>query len=118
LLSVFITLLAMVRERQGDLALLRLMGAPARRLAALVAWQALLLVGLSVALGLSLAHAGLAGLAHWLASQQGFPLAAGYGSLHELALLPLGLLVALVAAAWPAWQALRADVTQLLQTPH
>lgn len=118
LLSVFITLLAMVRERQGDLALLRLMGAPARRLAALVTWQALVLVSLSVALGLGLAHLGLAALAHWLTAQQGFVLAADFVSWQELGLLPLGLLVALLAAALPAWRALRADVTQLLQTPH
>lgn len=118
LLSVFITLLAMVRERQGDLALLRLMGAPARRLAALVGWQAVMLVTLSVGLGLGLAHLGLAALAHWLSAQQAFPLAPDFFSPQEWALFPLGLAVALLAAALPAWRALRADVTQLLQTPH
>lgn len=118
LLSVFITLLAMVRERQGDLALLRLLGARAARLALLVAWQALALVGLSVALGLLFAHAAMAALAQWLSAQQSFALDPAFTSRLELWLLPAGLLVALLAAAGPAWRALRADVTQLLQTPH
>lgn len=118
LLSVFITLLAMVRERQGDLALLRLLGARAARLSLLVAWQALALVGLSVALGLLFAHAAMAALAQWLSAQQSFALDPAFTSRLELWLLPAGLLVALLAAAGPAWRALRADVTQLLQTPH
>jgi putative ABC transport system permease protein len=66
LLSLFITQMALVREREGDLALLRLMGAPPPRLAVLVALQALIMVSLSLALGLLLAHGGLMVLAQWL----------------------------------------------------
>lgn len=116
-LSVFITLLALVRERQGDLALLRLLGARAPRLALLVAWQALGLVGLALALGLALAHAGQAVLAQVLAAQQSLGLEAGFVSPLEFWLIPAALLLALAAAAIPAWRALRADVTQLLQSP-
>jgi len=55
-LSLFITLLTMVREREGDLALLRLMGARPARLALLVALQALLVITASILAGLLLAH--------------------------------------------------------------
>jgi len=73
---------------------------------------------LSVALGLLFAHAAMAALAQWLSAQQSFALDPAFTSRLELWLLPAGLLVALLAAAGPAWRALRADVTQLLQTPH
>lgn len=118
LLSLFITQMALVRERQGDLALLRLMGAPPWRLAWLVALQSLIVVGLSLLLGLLLAHAAQAVLAHWLAGQQSLPLLPAYWSPTEFWLWPLALLLALLAAALPAWRAMRTEVTQLLQTPR
>jgi putative ABC transport system permease protein len=118
LLSLFITQLNLVRERQGDLALLRMMGAPPWRLAALVAAQSVMVVTASLALGLLMAHGALALLAHWLAGQQALPLSPGYWSPTEAWLWPLGVLLALVAAAGPAWRAVRTDVTQLLQAPR
>ncbi len=118
LLSLFIVQMNLVRERAGDLALLRLMGARPARLALLVALQALLVVSASLLLGLLLAHLGLAALAVWLAGQQSLPLDPGFVSASELWLWPIGLALALLAALLPAWRALRTDVTQLLQTPH
>ncbi|MBN8503430.1 MAG: ABC transporter permease [Burkholderiales bacterium] len=118
LLSLFITQMALVRERQGDLALLRLMGAPPWRLAWLMALQSLIVVGLSLLLGLLLAHAAQAVLALWLAGQQSLPLLPDYWSPTELRLWPLALVLALLAAALPAWRAMRTEVTQLLQTPR
>jgi putative ABC transport system permease protein len=118
LLSLFITQMALVREREGDLALLRLMGAPRSRLAVLVALQALLMVSLSLFAGLALAHGGLALLAHWLAGQQSLPLDALYWSRTELWLWPVGLGLALLASLLPAWRAMRTEVTQLLQSPR
>jgi putative ABC transport system permease protein len=117
LLSLFITQMNLVRERAGDLALLRLMGAPPRRLAALVAWQAGLVVLLSLAVGLLSAHAAQAGLAFWLDGQQSISLLPGYWTPWELALVPAALVLALLASLVPAWRAMRADVSPLLQTP-
>jgi putative ABC transport system permease protein len=62
-LSLFITQMNLVRERQGDLALLRMMGAPPWRLGVLVALQAVMVVTASLLLGLAAAHAALAGSA-------------------------------------------------------
>lgn len=117
-LSLFITLLALVREREGELALLRLMGARPARLARLVALQALLVVSASVLGGLSLAHAAQWALARWLEGQQSLPLAPWHVAPFELWLPPLALGLALLAAAWPAWRAMRTDVTRLLQAPQ
>jgi putative ABC transport system permease protein len=117
-LSLFITLLTMVREREGDLALLRLMGARPARLALLVALQALLVVTASVLAGLMLAHAAQWALATWLEGQQSLPLSPWHVAPFELWLLPLALALALAAAAWPAWRAMRTDVTRLLQAPR
>ena len=118
LLSLFITQMALVREREGDLALLRLMGAPPPRLAVLVALQALIMVSLSLALGLLLSHGGLMVLAQWLSGQQSFPLDGLYWSRTELWLWPIGLGLALLASLLPAWRAMRTEVTQLLQSPR
>lgn len=118
LLSLFITQLNLVRERQGDLALLRMMGAPPWRLGVLVALQALLVVTASLLMGLAAAHAALAVLAQWLSAQQSLPLDPFYFSPTELWLWPLGLGLAILAAWVPAWRAMRTDVTQLLQSPR
>lgn len=117
-LSLFITQMNLVRERQGDLALLRMMGAPPWRLGVLVALQAVMVVTASLLLGLAAAHAALAGLAQWLSAQQSLPLDPAYFSPTELWLWPLGLGLAILAAGLPAWRAMRTDVTQLLQSPR
>ncbi|MEY3445329.1 MAG: hypothetical protein RIR45_84 [Pseudomonadota bacterium] len=64
-LSVFIALWSAVRERSGDLALLRMLGAPPAKLAALLMCEALWLGLLASALGLLLGQGFAAALA-WL----------------------------------------------------
>lgn len=122
-LSVFIALWNAVRARRADLALLRLLGAPPRRIAALLLGEALWLALLASALGLLAAH-GLLALAGWAA--------AGAGGAAEVgALLPLTALatqwqaieavvpalsvgVALLAALLPLAAAYRIDVAEAL----
>jgi putative ABC transport system permease protein len=116
--SVFVALTHAVREREADLAMLRMVGAPPWRVAALVACEALLLALLGAALGLLLGH-GLTALLGWELARQ--------RSLHVTGLwwsalqgwLVLGVAVlALAAAALPAWRALRLDVSRLMQAPR
>jgi len=64
-LSVFIALWSAVRERRADLALLRLLGAPPRRVAGLLLCEALWLAALATLLGLAGGHL-LTGLVGWL----------------------------------------------------
>lgn len=117
-LSVLVALLHAVRERQGDLAMLRMLGATPARVSGLIALEALMLAALATLLALGLAH-GLVALLGWaLAQQQSLRLSALWFSEWELLVPALALGLALLAAAWPAWRGYRLDVTELLQTPR
>jgi putative ABC transport system permease protein len=117
-LSVFIALYHAVREREADLAMLRMLGAPPRRVAALVAGEALWLAALGLALGLGLGQ----GLTHLLGlllrMQRSLSLTGAWWSADLVWLAAGSMGLALLAAALPAWRAYRLDVTQLLQAPR
>jgi putative ABC transport system permease protein len=116
--SVFVGLVHAVREREPDLAMLRMLGAAPRRVAALVLAEALLLAGLGALIGLALGQ-GLTGLLGWeLARQRSLHVSAWWWSPQQAALLLGTLVLAVVAAAWPAWRALRLDVSRLMQAPR
>lgn len=117
-LSVLVALLHAVRERQGDLAMLRMLGATPMRVAALIAMEALMLTGLATLLALGLSHALTAGLGAVLAQQQSVRISGLWVSGWEALVPALALGLALIAAAWPAWRGYRLDVTELLQTPR
>lgn len=117
-LSVWVALLHAVRARQGDLAMLRMLGAPARRVAMLIALEALLLAALAAVLGLAAGHGLVALLERLLAERQSLRLGPlGFSEAEWLVPLLAGGL-ALLSAAWPAWRAYRLDVTTLLQAPR
>lgn len=117
-LSVFVALLHSVRARQGDLAMLRMLGAPPHRVALLIALEALTLAALASAAGLLLAHGLTALLGHLLAGRQSIAITGAWLSPWEWAVPALAALLALAAAAWPARRAFRLDVTELLQAPR
>jgi putative ABC transport system permease protein len=111
-LSVWNTLLAAVVERQGELCILRALGASRAQLFALLAMEALLLTGLGGGLGVILAM--LTG--PWLErAARAFVPFAPSGSLSELSgraiveSVLLGIGVGLFASLYPAWQASRAE---------
>jgi putative ABC transport system permease protein len=115
-LSVFIALWNAVRERQGDLALLRMLGAPASRISVLLMTEALWLALLSALCGLALGQAFVLGLG-WVLGLQSQLRATGLLWPNSLWVVPaLSTLVALCAAVLPVWQAYRSDVLQLLQS--
>ncbi len=112
-LSVFIALWSAVRERRADLAMLRMLGAPPRRVAGLLLAEAGWLALLATALGLLLALglAALAGL--WWADAPAL-LPAGVWPI-TLAWVPaLAAASTLLAAGVPALAAYRTDVHTLL----
>ena len=117
-LSVFIGLYHAVRERSADLAMLRMLGAPPRRLAALVGMEALWLAAIGCASGVLVGH-GLTALLGWLLqAQRSLSIDALAWATGEW-VVPFGAVVlALVSAALPAWNAYRLDVTRLLQAPR
>jgi len=115
-LSVFIALWSAVRERRADLALLRMLGAPPRRVAALLLSEALWLALLASGLGLLLGH-GLTGLlGYLLAAEQSLPLTGWIWLGVEFWVPVLALAVAVLAALLPTLDAYRIEAGQLLNT--
>ena len=114
-LSVFIALWSAVRERRGDLALLRMLGAPPSKVAALLLCEALWLGLLAAALGLVLGQCFAAALG-WFLQLDNSLLIGGVVWPPELAVVPgLALAVSLGAALLPAFGAYRVSVLELLQ---
>jgi putative ABC transport system permease protein len=115
-LSVFIALWSAVRERRADLALLRMLGAPPSKVAALLLCEALWMALLAAALGLLLGQAFTAALG-WFLQLDNSLLIGGMVWPPVLAVVPaLALGVSLGAALLPAWGAYRVSVLELLQS--
>jgi len=114
-LSVFIALWSAVRERRADLALLRMLGAPPARVAALLLSEALWLGLLAALLGLALGQVFTTALG-WFLQLDTSLLVGGWVWPSELLWVPLlALAVSLGAALLPAWGAYRVSVLELLQ---
>jgi putative ABC transport system permease protein len=115
-LSVFIALWSAVRERRADLALLRMLGAPPSKVAALLLTEALWLGLLAAVLGVAGGQA-LAALIGWLLQLDNSLLIGGLVWPPELLVVPcLALGVSLAAAVLPALGAYRVSVFELLQS--
>ena len=113
-LSVFIALWSAVRERRADLALLRMLGAPPRRVAGLLLAEALWLAALATVLGLAAGH-GLTALLGWmLENDQSVPLRGALWLAEELWVPALALTVAALASALPVLAAYRSGAAALL----
>jgi putative ABC transport system permease protein len=114
-LSVFIALWSAVRERRADLALLRMLGAPPARIAALLLGEALWLGVLSAVLGVA-AGQGLTALIGWMLQLDNSLLIGGLVWPLELLWVPaLACGVSMAAAILPALGAYRVSVLELLQ---
>lgn len=115
-LSVFIALWSAVRERRADLALLRMLGAPPRKVAGLLLCEALWLAMLATVLGV-LAGQGLTALLAWGLQLEKSVLIGTLSWPVELISVPvLSLGVAVASALLPAWEAYRVSVFELLQS--
>lgn len=115
-LGVFIALWSAVRERRADLALLRMLGAAPRQLAALLWCEALWLALLASLLGLALGQGVAALLAVALDVDKSISLAALNWPVALLAVPALALGVAAASALLPTWEAYRVSVLELLQS--
>lgn len=115
-LSVFIALWSAVRERRADLAMLRMLGAPPARVAALLLCEALWLAALACVLGLLAAHALTAVAGDFLMARHSLAIAGWQWVPWEAWVPVLAFGVAVVAALLPAINAYRIDVTQLLNS--
>jgi putative ABC transport system permease protein len=115
-LSVFIALWSAVRERKADLALLRMLGAPAHKVALLLLTEAIWLGLLASVFGIVLGQGCAVALAALLQLDQSL-LLGGVAWPVDLWLVPaLALLVSVWSALLPAWGAYRVSVFELLQS--
>ncbi|WP_342618530.1 FtsX-like permease family protein [Rhodoferax sp. GW822-FHT02A01] len=115
-LSVFIALWSAVRERRSDLALLRMLGAPPAKIAALLMGEALWLGVLSAVIGVA-AGQGLTALIGWMLQLDNSLLIGGMVWPIELLWVPaMACGVSLAAAILPAVGAYRVSVLELLQS--
>ena len=114
--GVFIALWSAVRERRADLALLRMLGAAPRQLAALLWCEALWLALLATLLGLALGQGVAALLAVALDVDKSISLAALNWPVALLSVPALALGVAVASALLPTWEAYRVSVLELLQS--
>ncbi len=114
-LGVFTGLWQAVRERRGDLAMLRLLGARPQQLAGLLLAEALWLAALASVLGVALAVGLMATLPVWLQADAAPWLRGPLWSPVLGAVPALAVAVAGLSAALPAWSAYRSDVASLLQ---
>jgi putative ABC transport system permease protein len=115
-LSVFIALWSAVRERRADLAMLRMLGAPPARMAALLLCEALWLALLACVFGLLAAHALTALMGEMLMARHSLAITGWQWVPGEAWVPVLAFGVAVVAAFLPAVSAYRVDVTQLLNS--
>lgn len=115
-LSVFIALWSAVRERRSDLALLRMLGAPPAKIAALLLGEALWLGVMASIFGV-LAGQGLTALIGWMLQLDNSLLIGGLVWPAELIWVPvLACTISLAAAVIPAVGAYRISVLELLQS--
>ena len=114
--SVFIALWSAVRERRADLALLRMLGAAPRQLAALLWCEAVWLALLATLLGLAMGQGMAALLAVALDVDKSISLAALNWPVELLMVPALALGVAAASALLPTWEAYRVSVLELLQS--
>ena len=114
--SVFIALWSAVRERRADLALLRMLGAAPRQLAALLWCEAVWLALLATLLGLAMGQGVAALVAVALDVDKSLSLSALSWPPALLVVPALALAVAAASALLPTWEAYRVSVLELLQS--
>jgi putative ABC transport system permease protein len=114
LLALFVALTGALEERRYDIAVLRLLGASRGRVAWLMLLEAWLLAAAALLLGVALAMAGVALVAAWLAQARSMALSPLIWPPEAALVVVLALVVATLAAAWPAWRAARMDLHRTL----
>lgn len=115
-LSVFIALWSAVRERRSDLAMLRMLGAPPRRVAGLLVCEALWLAAIACMAGLLLGHLLTAGVGQLLDAQRSLAVRGTWLSVNELWVVLGAFGVAVLAALIPSVSAYHADPGVLLNS--
>jgi putative ABC transport system permease protein len=114
--GLWMALTQALRERRGDLAMLRMLGASPAKVASLLLFETLLLALAGWAIGALLGHLLTSVIGYLLMQQRSLIISGALWLPQELLLLAGVLLLSVVAVAWPLRQAYRLDVLKQLQT--
>lgn len=113
-LSIFISLFSSLKERQYELALLRVMGGTPGRLFFLILLEGLLLSLIGALLGLLICHTAIFFLSGYLEEGYRYRISPWYFAQEEWWLLAGALVIGITAALIPAWRAYRLQISQTL----
>jgi putative ABC transport system permease protein len=113
-LMLFVALAQALDERRYDIAILRTLGAHRWQIAYVLLAEALALVAVGTALGLSLAHGAIALLGAVVPSLAPLQAAAWRFPTDEWAVIGLALGIGILAGSWPSWRAAHLDVAATL----
>lgn len=113
-LSIFISLFSSLKERQYELALLRVMGGTPGRLFLLILLEGILLSLIGALLGLVVCHTAIFFLSGYLEEAYRYRISPWYFAREEWWLLTGALVIGATAALIPAWRAYRLEISQTL----
>ena len=114
LLGIFIALLNSMKDRKYDLAIMRSLGAPRRKLFTLFTLEGITLSIAGTILGMILGHTAVWVLTGTITEAQQFQMSAFRFLPEELWLLGISLAAGLIASLIPAIQAYRTDIAETL----
>lgn len=109
-LSIFISLFKNMKERKYELALMRVMGAGRNKIFFLVILEGLILAAIGFLLGTIISHLGMECIASYLKKDFKYSFSGMTFLQAEWILLGVSLLLGIVAALIPAWQASKTNI--------
>lgn len=115
-ISLWMAVTQALRERRGDLAMLRMLGASQGKVASLLLFETVLLALAGWAMGVLLGHLLTSVIAYLLAQEKSLMISGALVLREELLLLAGVLCLSVLAVAWPLRQVYRLDVLKQLQT--
>lgn len=113
-LAIFVALFSMARSREGDLALLRVMGASRRQLCETILLEGLVTAAAGAVLGWLVAHSLLAAAQGRFATIRDLGVSAWQPVYQEGVILLAILAIGIIAAIIPAWRVIQVDPATIL----
>lgn len=112
--SIFISLFSSLKDRQYELALMRVMGAGQSKLFLLIIMEGIILALVGCFLGLLISHIGMEVLASYAKASYRYSFTGWLFLKEELGMILISVVIGIIAALIPAWRAYRTDIHETL----
>ena len=112
--SIFISLFSSLKDRQYELALMRVMGAGQGKLFLLIILEGIILALVGCLLGLLISHIGMEVLAQYAKASYRYSFTGWLFLKEELGMIIISIVIGIIAALIPAWRAYRTDIHETL----